>query len=111
MADRQINIESAPTPALMQLSDGSATSKTAPLPPSSVNTSPAQRVTDRFSVRGNAIVTGGAGDIGSIACRALLEHGVKGLAIFDIHPDKADSTLETLQHEFPKLGYYFGKST
>lgn len=87
-------------PPLIQLSSGSPSSKTAP-PQVSLDTKPAEQPRQRFSVTGNAIVTGGAGGIGSVSCRALLEHGLKGLAIFDLHPDEAQRTIAKLQPDFP----------
>ncbi|KAI8270558.1 hypothetical protein K4K58_009895 [Colletotrichum sp. SAR11_239] len=95
-------------PPSMQLSDGSATSKTAPPQPTS-NLTPAERATARFAVTGNAIITGGAGDIGSVACRALLEHGLQGLAIFDLHPDAGQATVNDLKSEFPDAKITFTK--
>ncbi|KAF2163631.1 hypothetical protein M409DRAFT_37235 [Zasmidium cellare ATCC 36951] len=94
-------------PRFMQLSDGSTTSKTSRPPPVSPGVSPAQRAADRFAVNGNAVVTGGAGGIGAVACRALLEHGVQGLAIFDMYPDRAQPTLDKLQSEFPEATAVF----
>lgn len=91
----------------MQLSDGSASSKTAPLKHTQDNATPAERAKARFAIRGNAIVTGGAGDIGSVACKALLEHGLEGLAIFDLHPDAGQSTVKSLQSEFPQANIAF----
>ncbi|KAF9872386.1 hypothetical protein CkaCkLH20_10213 [Colletotrichum karsti] len=94
-------------PPSMQLSDGSATSMTAPPQPVSSNVSPSERANARFAVTGNAIITGGAGDIGSVACRALLEHGLQGLAIFDLHPDAGNKTVASLQAEFPEAKITF----
>lgn len=95
-------------PPLMQLSDGSTSSKTAPAKRTSDNVTPAERAKARFAVRGNAVVTGGAGDIGSVACKALLEHGLEGLAIFDLHPDEGQRMVKALQSEFPhaKIAFY-----
>jgi NAD(P)-dependent dehydrogenase (short-subunit alcohol dehydrogenase family) len=93
----------------MQLSDGSVSSKTSPPKPISPNETPANRAQSRFAVKGNAIVTGGAGDIGSVACRALLEHGLHGLAIFDLHPDAGQKTVDSLQAEFPEAKITFTK--
>lgn len=93
----------------MQLSDGSATSKTAPPASLPSDIPPAERARARFAVTGNVIVTGGAGDIGSVACRALLEHGLKGLAIFDIHPDEGRATVDKLKSEFPEATISFSK--
>lgn len=94
-------------PPSMHLSDGSTSSKTAPLKRTSENATPAERAKARFSIRGNAIVTGGAGDIGSVTCKALLEHGLEGLAIFDLHPDAGQSTVKELQSEFPQAKIVF----
>uniref|UniRef100_L2FEL0 Short chain dehydrogenase reductase family n=1 Tax=Colletotrichum fructicola (strain Nara gc5) TaxID=1213859 RepID=L2FEL0_COLFN len=77
-----------------------------PHPP---DTPPAERATARFAVTGNAIITGGAGDIGSVACRALLEHGLQGLAIFDLHPDAGQATVNDLKSEFPDAKITFTK--
>lgn len=96
-------------PPSMQLSDGSAKSKTAPPNNATDKLTPSQRALSRFAVTGNAIVTGGAGGIGSVACRALLEHGVKGLAIFDLHPQEAKITVDKLQVEFPNATITFTK--
>lgn len=93
-------------PPLMQLSTGSPSSKTAP-PPVSLDSTPSERARQRFAITGNAIVTGGAGGIGSVSCRALLEHGLKGLAIFDLHPDEAQRTIAKLQPEFPEASITF----
>ncbi|KAF9475698.1 NAD(P)-binding protein [Pholiota conissans] len=76
---------------------------TAPLPPTP-NLTPAERATERFSVTGNAIVTGGAGGLGLEAARALLEHGLKGLCLFDIASSFTASraALQTLSDTFPE---------
>ncbi|KAJ0323532.1 hypothetical protein COL922a_013717 [Colletotrichum nupharicola] len=95
-------------PPSMQLSDGSATSRTAPSQPIP-NLTPAERATARFAVTGNAIITGGAGDIGSVACRALLEHCLQGLAIFDLHRDAGQATVKDLQSDFPNAKVTFTK--
>ncbi|KAM0230658.1 hypothetical protein ACHAP5_011321 [Fusarium lateritium] len=96
-------------PPSMQLSDGSASSKTSPPEPANSNETPANRAHSRFAVKGNAIVTGGAGDIGSVACKALLEHGLGGLAIFDLHPDAGQKAVDSLQAEFPEAKITFTK--
>lgn len=91
----------ARVPPSMTLSDGTSSSKTAP--PQSLDSTlrPHERAKARFNVSGNAIVTGGAGGIGSVACRALLEHGLQGLAIFDLYPDEAQVTVNRLLQDFP----------
>ncbi|KAK3175627.1 hypothetical protein K4F52_010111 [Lecanicillium sp. MT-2017a] len=57
----------------------------------------------RFSLSGNAIVTGGTGAIGATAIRAMLQHGVSGVMIFDVNMAAPDSeaTLASLKAEFP----------
>ena len=107
MSNGQSGIDTSRTPRLMELSDGSASSKTSRPPPISFDVPPAQRAINRFAVTGNAVVTGGAGGIGSVACRALLEHGLQGLAIFDIYPDMASTTVSKLQSEFPNATIIF----
>lgn len=98
---------SNPAPRLMELSDGSAASKTSRPPPISSAVPPAQRAVDRFAITGSAIVTGGAGGIGSVACRALLEHGLQSLAIFDMSPDMTSTLVSKLQSEFPDATIIF----
>ncbi|KAJ4264541.1 hypothetical protein NW762_005743 [Fusarium torreyae] len=96
-------------PPSMKLSDGSANSQTSPPEPASASSTALDRARARFNVTGNAVVTGGAGDIGSVACRALLEHGLQGLAIFDLHPDAGQKTVDNLQADFPEAKITFTK--
>ncbi len=96
-------------PPSMELSDGSAASKTAPPQSAPSSLTPEERAKARFAITGNAIVTGGAGDIGLVACRALLEHGLQGLVIFDINPDEGDDAVHSLQSEFPAATVSFAK--
>ncbi|RGP76683.1 gluconate 5-dehydrogenase [Fusarium longipes] len=96
-------------PPSMQFSDGSATSKTSPPKPRGSSETSADRAAARFAVTGNAIITGGAGDIGSVTCRALLEHGLQGLAIFDLHRDAGEETVNSLQADFPQAKVAFFK--
>ncbi|KAJ1324621.1 sorbose reductase [Microdochium nivale] len=88
----------------MTLSEGSSP-LTAPLPSllatTTTTSSPADRATARFAITGNAIVTGGAGDLGFTACRALLDHGLSGLVIFDRDPASATARVEQLRTEYP----------
>ncbi|KAL0960107.1 hypothetical protein HGRIS_011749 [Hohenbuehelia grisea] len=89
----------------MTLSDAS-NPLTAPLPPalgSGKRLSPADRAVRRFTVFGNAIVTGGAGTLGLEAARALLEHGCPGVCLMDLQAsmDGAGNTIEDLRSEFP----------
>ncbi|KAL7905007.1 hypothetical protein GGI35DRAFT_185176 [Trichoderma velutinum] len=73
---------------------------------------PTQRISDsqtgdmtklRFQVEGNAIVTGGAGTLGLAAARALLEHGLTGLMIFDRAFTQAEAEIERLRVEYPSV--------
>ncbi|KAF1956905.1 NAD(P)-binding protein [Byssothecium circinans] len=65
--------------------------------------SPAQRAQYRFSVKGNAIITGGAGTLALEAARALLEHGITGLALWDLNPEQALPAIQTLHTQFPHV--------
>ncbi|KAL4965059.1 uncharacterized protein BDV14DRAFT_200325 [Aspergillus stella-maris] len=80
----------------MTLSDGSPTSQTA-APPQDAPTSAEKR----FSVTGNAVVTGGAGTLGLTACNALLEHGLSGLLILDMNPATSEPEIAKLRSKFP----------
>lgn len=46
-------------------------------------------------------VTGGAGTLALEGARALLEHGLSGLALFDINPQQAAKSIAALTTEFP----------
>ncbi|PMD33727.1 NAD(P)-binding protein [Hyaloscypha variabilis F] len=85
----------------MTLSKGDESSLTGPPAPDSGSSSAPERAVKRFEVAGNAIVTGGAGTLGFAASRALLEHGLSGLMIFDINPTQAQPKIDELQKEFP----------
>lgn len=76
---------------------------TAPFKPSATapHAAPAARAAARFAIRGNAIVTGGAGDLGLAASRALLEHGAPGLMLFDLDRDALARRAAALAAEFP----------
>ncbi|KAL2107449.1 hypothetical protein VUR80DRAFT_5190 [Thermomyces stellatus] len=88
------------TVPVMTLSDGSATSMTPP-PNVPIATDPAQGAKDRFTVRGNAIVAGGAGTLGLRCCDALLEHGLSGVMILDLNPAGATKEITAMQAKFP----------
>lgn len=94
---------------VMEMSSGSATSKTGPPAPAPANMAPADRARARFAVTGNAIVAGGTGDIGLVACRALLENGLDGLAILDLHQAAGDAAVAKFQAEFPSAKITFRK--
>jgi hypothetical protein len=85
-----------------------ASSRTPPPKPYPARSSPTERAAARFNVHGNAvcmnetnwtylviyfleflltfppIVTGGTGMLAIVSARALLEHGLSGLALFDL---------------------------
>ncbi|KAL5327676.1 hypothetical protein ACEPPN_005377 [Leptodophora sp. 'Broadleaf-Isolate-01'] len=60
-----------------------------------------ERAQQRFEVKGNAIITGGAGTLGLSAGRALLEHGLSNLVIFDVNPSQSAPQILSLQTDFP----------
>ncbi|OAA71240.1 NAD(P)-binding domain protein [Cordyceps fumosorosea ARSEF 2679] len=91
----------------MELSSGSGTSKTAVPSPVPASLSPTDRALARFAVTGNALVAGGAGDIGLAACRALLEHGLSGLAILDLSSSAGDAAVASLRAGFPSATITF----
>lgn len=47
------------------------------------------------------IVTGGAGTLALEAATALLEHGLSGLALWDLNPDQAFDSVKSLHARFP----------
>ncbi|OAQ62165.1 oxidoreductase, short chain dehydrogenase/reductase family [Pochonia chlamydosporia 170] len=55
----------------------------------------------RFSISGNAIITGGTGAIGLKTARALLQHGLSGLMLFDLNISASKDSIQALQSEFP----------
>ncbi|KAL9633748.1 MAG: hypothetical protein Q9204_003268 [Flavoplaca sp. TL-2023a] len=59
--------------------------------------SPAERAAQRFSLAGkHAIITGGAQGLGVVSARAMLEHGVSHLAIFDVDEEQGLAACEHL---------------
>lgn len=79
----------------------SQNSLTAPLEP--LKESPEENATARFRVTGNAIITGGAGALGLAATRALLEHGLTSVAVFDLPSTfkSSDADIAQMRSEFP----------
>jgi len=49
----------------------------------------------------SSIVTGGAGTLALANARALLEHGLAGLALFDLDPSHAQAEIDSLRKDFP----------
>jgi len=46
-------------------------------------------------------VTGGCGNLGIEATRALLEHGASGMSLFDVNPAQAQDAVDKLRSDFP----------
>ncbi|RWA05339.1 hypothetical protein EKO27_g9769 [Xylaria grammica] len=92
---------------LMQLSAGPSPFTSPAQPTASL--SPVERAAARFGIHGNAIVTGGAGGLGFASCRALLEHGLSGLVIFDLDPTYTATRVLELQTEFPHANISFAR--
>jgi sorbose reductase len=92
-------LRSLPTMTLSHPSN----SLTAPPPPFYPSLSPTDRALARFAVKGNAIITGGAGVLALASARALLEHGASGVALLDLESTLASSQLaiELLRFDFP----------
>lgn len=95
----------------MTLGTGAPGTLTAPPPPLPSTLTPSQRAAQRFGLHGlHAVVTGGAGDLGSTAARALLDHGLAGLVIFDrMAAEDAEPRLAALRAEFPLADIGFSR--
>jgi sorbose reductase len=76
---------------------------TAPPPPLYPSLSATDKALARFAVKGNAIITGGAGVLALASARALLEHGASGVAILDLEATLAASqpAIQLLRSDFP----------
>jgi sorbose reductase len=86
----------------MVLSTGSASSLTPPPAPRPTNIDASTRAQQRFSVSGNAVISGGAGTLALDSSEALLEHGLQGLMIFDVNPAHSQDKIDALQARFPQ---------
>lgn len=84
----------------MILSNGSVSSMTS-APMSIIESDATIGAQKRFTVKGNAVVTGGAGTLGLHSCHALLEHGLRGLMIFDVNSDNSKKEIAQMQAKFP----------
>ncbi|KAH1856850.1 hypothetical protein KXX54_003238 [Aspergillus fumigatus] len=80
-----------------------ATTLTPPPAPFPETSTPEQRAALRFRVSGNAVFTGGAGMLAIASARALLEHGLSGLALLDLPSalQKGDAEIDALRRDFP----------
>ncbi|KAL9075797.1 MAG: hypothetical protein Q9157_003898 [Trypethelium eluteriae] len=90
----------------MVLSDGGPASLTSPPPSLPQHLNAEGRATKRFSVKGNAIITGGAGTLAIQGARALLEHGLSGLALLDISTAHASQDFQSLRDDFPSANIF-----
>ncbi|KAJ0122679.1 hypothetical protein J7T55_003195 [Diaporthe amygdali] len=107
MTTERSQLTSRVIPAIT-LGDGAPGTLSGPPPPLAQKDARA-RALERFSVADNAIVTGGTGDLGFAACRALLEHGASGLAMFDLDEAEGLSKVRLLQESFPEAKIEFMK--
>ncbi|KAL8690881.1 MAG: hypothetical protein Q9218_003774 [Villophora microphyllina] len=87
----------------MTLSTGDLSSMTGPPAPMPHYLSAEGRAVRRFAVEGNAILTGGAGTLALVNARALLEHGLSGLALFDLDLSQSVSEIKALRRDFPTV--------
>ncbi|RAK97671.1 oxidoreductase, short chain dehydrogenase/reductase family [Aspergillus ibericus CBS 121593] len=94
----------APTIPWMRLGELNPESSLTPPPaPFPASNSPAENARQRFAVSGNAVFTGGAGTLALTSARALLEHGLEGLALLDLPASltKSKDYIASLEHDFP----------
>ncbi|MCJ1267869.1 hypothetical protein MMC22_007755 [Lobaria immixta] len=85
----------------MVLSTGDASSMTGPPAPMPHYLTSDGRAIKRFEIEGNAIMTGGAGTLALVNARALLEHGLTGLVLFDRDLSHGSTEIERLREDFP----------
>lgn len=74
---------------------------TRPLPPIEARTA-TERALARFAVGGACVLTGGAGTLALASARGLLEHGARGIALFDLAATLKSSatSIAQLQDDF-----------
>ncbi|KAF2429320.1 NAD(P)-binding protein [Tothia fuscella] len=87
----------------MTLSTGDETSNTAAPPPMPHYLDNTGRALYRFGIEGCGVVTGGAGVLALASARALLEHGLSGLALWDISFAHAASEIFSMRSDFPNV--------
>ncbi|OPB42547.1 short chain dehydrogenase/reductase [Trichoderma guizhouense] len=57
----------------------------------------------RFSIAGNAVITGGTGAIAMVVARAVLQHGASGLMLIDLNVETSRDAIRELRDEFPDV--------
>ncbi|KAK5996941.1 Sorbose reductase SOU1 [Cladobotryum mycophilum] len=62
---------------------------------------PRDSAAGRFALSGHAVITGGTGSIGLVVARAMLQHGIRGLMIIDLHPTDSVDLINELREDFP----------
>ncbi|KAI9659625.1 MAG: hypothetical protein M1831_003706 [Alyxoria varia] len=82
----------------MKLSDGLASDT---LTPPTRPLSTTNNASERFAIRGNAVITGGLGNLALEGARALLEHGLHGLVLLDRDPNQNPEPFQRLLNDFP----------
>ncbi|PTB67622.1 NAD(P)-binding protein [Trichoderma citrinoviride] len=100
MADSHVSERNALTSRIipqMTLSAG-----VAPSAPDSLHPWPRDSAAGRFSIAGNAVITGGTGGIGLVVSRAILQHGASGLMLLDLNADASQDAVQALRAEFPQ---------
>ncbi|KIW25221.1 uncharacterized protein PV07_08418 [Cladophialophora immunda] len=82
---------------------------TAPCISSTSSLSHTATATERFKVEGGAILTGGAGSLGLVAARALIEHGLSVVCLFDLPGTlkSSEAQVDTLRKDFPHQVYTY----
>ncbi|KAH8168587.1 enoyl-(Acyl carrier protein) reductase domain-containing protein [Sarocladium implicatum] len=94
--DERANLVNRIIPSML-LSQGSDKARIDPR-----HVAPRDSAAGRFALVGNVIITGGTGAIGMATARAVLQHGITGLMIFDLGVAKATEKLDALRREFPE---------
>lgn len=94
--DERASLVNRKTPSML-LSHGSDKDRLDPR-----HVTPRDSAAGRFALVGNIIITGGTGAIGTATARAVLQHGITGLMLFDLGVSQAGEKLEALRQEFPE---------
>ncbi|CAL5875276.1 uncharacterized protein PFLUO_LOCUS9580 [Penicillium psychrofluorescens] len=91
----------------MKLGEVAGASLNAPPAPFPQTNTPAENACLRFTVSGNAVFTGGAGVLALASARALLEHGLSGLALLDLPAalQKGSPHITALRRDFPQARF------